>query len=367
MAVKKVGILTFHRAFNYGAALQAYALLTTIKKLGYSVEIIDYGRIGATTRFPLDFTGIKPFLYVIYMNLLSLGNADIRRYRFRAFQKEAMQVSQANYLKRSELQMAINHYDTFIVGSDQVWNPNLTFSDKSYLLDFTGYRKKISYAASFGINKLPNELIKTYMELLSKFDSISVRERTGARIVNELTGHEPIVTLDPTLLLSSDEWSAVRKPVRSKKPYILCYNIMNDPPGFMDFCRTLQQLTGFQILRIANPLYMLELGVNVCTIAGPREFIGLFEGASMIVTNSFHGTAFSIIYRKPFYTFLYNNDRDIRLKEITEKLGLEDRLVNPKLPLKLHDLKNIDYVPVCEKLEKQKLDSIKFLKDALIE
>ena len=178
MTVKKVGILTFHRAFNYGAALQAYALLTTIKNLGYTAEIIDYGRVGATPRFPVDFKGVKPFLNVMYLNLLSLGNADIRRYRFRAFQKDMMEFSKISY-SSANLKKATNRYDTFIVGSDQVWNPNLTFNDTSYLLNFADNRRKISYAASFGLKNLPVELIETYRVSLSKFNRISVRERAG--------------------------------------------------------------------------------------------------------------------------------------------------------------------------------------------
>jgi hypothetical protein len=362
----KAGIITFHRAYNYGAALQAYALRTALCKIGFEAEVIDYGKIGQTKRFDFPTNGIKPFVAAMILNVLSLTNADIRRYRFRKFLKNQMGVSDERYTDHNQLTDIENKYDLFITGSDQVWNPFLTDNDTTYLLDFVkDSEKKISYAASYGLKQIPNEFEQVFKMNLSDFKSISVREQAGQVITKELTGHDSTIVLDPTFLLDADEWDKIAITPRLKSPYILCFSIMNDPEGLISFCKYLSKMTGYQIVRIANPYLKIENGIKTIATAGPREFLGLIKNASIVITNSFHGTAFSIIYQKPFFTFLYNNDRDIRLKEITNKLGLTHRLIGEKNKMITKYDISIDYSVVNNKLKNEQDSSLNYLSQAI--
>lgn len=363
----KVGILTFQRAYNYGAVLQAFALRKCITNLGHYAEVIDYGTIGETPRFSLATNGIKSFVSVMLINLFSLFNADLRRFRFRKFRKTQMGISKNSYPKQHSLKEAINLYDYFVTGSDQVWNPFLTQADSSFLLDFVVEpKRKISYAASFGVAELPLNVRETFINNINKIKNLSVREKSGQEIIKELTNRESFVAIDPTLLLNANEWDKIAKPFKTSKPYILLFAIMDDPLGFIDFCIKLKDLTGYQLIRIANPVYKVEMGIKTISMAGPCEFVGLIKNASIVVTNSFHGTAFSIIYNKPFYTFLYNNDRDIRLKDLTDKLGLSKRLIDINFNYEISNHFILDYTEVNITIEKEKKQSISYLKEALL-
>lgn len=363
----KIGILTFHRALNYGAVLQAYALRKTIEQLGKSVEIIDYGKIGEEPRINLNYSGIKPFIASILLLMLSLFNADKRRKRFKMFRNTYLGISARRYINASELEKANEEYDTFITGSDQVWNPFLSKNDSTYLLSFTkDQKRRISYAASFGRSSIPDNLKEDFVVCLAKFDFTSVREKSGRAIVYDLIKKNAEVVLDPVFLLTPSEWTNIANPPTIKDKYILCFVIMQDPPGFINFCRHIAKLTGYKLVRIANPKYRIETGIKVIASAGPNEFLGLFKNASIVITNSFHGTAFSIIYQKPFFTWLYNNDRDIRLQEITGRLGLIERLVSEKskYPVNLQELE-IDYTPIFKSLNSEREKSLSFLKSSL--
>lgn len=362
----KVGILTFHRASNYGAALQAYALRETISYLSFDCEVIDYGTVGQMKRLGFSFTALKPFLVSVLLFGLNIVNGDIRNLKFRKFRKEHIRISSKRYQDKTDLKKAIVNYDIFCTGSDQVWNPFLSKHDFSFLLDFVHKpMRKFSYAASFGISEIPNNLKEIYLNLISDLDQISVRETYGQKIIHELCNIDAKVAIDPTFLLSQTQWAKIAEPCRIKQHYILCYVIMADPPGLVKFCKHLRTITGFNIVRIQNPVLKLDFSFKTVKTAGPLEFLGLIKNASIVVTNSFHGTAFSIIFEKPFFTFLYNNERDIRLKEIAAKLHLNNRLISDhkKFP-DLNDLK-IDYTNVRKDLKIEKDESLNFLKEAL--
>jgi hypothetical protein len=362
----KVGILTFHRALNYGAALQAYALRKTITDLGNECEIIDYGSVGQIKRLRFPLTGLKQFFSSVLIFFLNIINADIRGLKFRRFRKEYIKVSLRRYRNKDELKDSTSIYDIFCTGSDQVWNPLLSEDDVSFLLDFVHKpQRKFSYAASFGMSDLPANLKDKYSLLIKDLKPVSVRETSGQRLIKDLSKIEAKVTVDPTFLLSKDQWASIAKPVRFKKPYILCYVIMEDPPGLVEFCNHLRNSTGHDVVRIQNPVLKPEQSFKTIKTAGPLEFLYLVMNASVIVTNSFHGTSMAIIFERPFFTFLYNNERDLRFKEICRNLDLSERLISNSefLP----DVKRIpiDYSVVREKLQKQKSESLRFIENAL--
>lgn len=364
--MKRVGILTFHRASNYGAALQAYALRTTISSLGYDCEIVDYGSVGQVKTIRFNFSGVRQFLSSIIVFSLNFINVEIRYYKFKQFRINYIKTSRKRYINCREIKLANSYYDIFCTGSDQVWNLKLSKNDFTYLLDFVKKpRMKFSYAASFGDSKIDIRYQETYSKLLNEFDMISVRELSGQNLIKKLNGRDSKITIDPTFLVSRDHWAKLAKGGKRKKPYILCYVIMSDPPGLTDFCKKLKKTTGFDLVRIQNPVLKPDFNFATNKTTGPLEFLSLVKDASIMVTNSFHGTSFSIIFEVPFFTFLFNNERDLRLIEITNKLKLNDRLIRDASRVPEFDDINIDYRVVNEELKVQINDSLCFLKEAL--
>lgn len=364
----KIGILTFHKAYSYGAALQTYALCKRINSFqNCNADIIDYGSIGKGDRFhKLNFKNPKIFLYNLIVNILSIGSEDIRRRKFKKFLIDFQTTSKISY-KKDTIGNASNQYDYIITGSDQVWHPGITKGDLSYLLDFVNNNnKKISYAPSFGLNNLPEPLHASYANYIKQINCLSVRETQGNEIIKKLTGRNAEIVLDPTFLLSKEEWATISflPPALKGKKYILLFNILGDTITTNTVCEQLKKHTGLDIIRIGFISDKLNSNYKVFSTVGPNEFVGLIKNASYIITNSFHGTAFSIIFEKQFFTLLNENDRNSRMIEVAEKFGLTEQLIYPSKvdPIKLPE---IDYskINLRKKIEIDK--SLKFLMTSL--
>ena len=221
MNKKKIAVLTFHRSLNYGAVLQAYGLVKAIEKLGCNCEILEYRnkkleRNDSIKRF-LRINGLFRTLYQIF----EMPFWFIRKYKFNAF-LSLLGSSQKIFKIDSYIE---KEYDKFFVGSDQVWNYKITGGDPAFFFNGISDMTKInSYAASFGLNSIPNELCSKYKQGLIRFSKISVREPQGATIVKNLTGIDAKLVIDPSLLLAKDEWLSL---IGSKKyidgDYILIY------------------------------------------------------------------------------------------------------------------------------------------------
>ena len=231
------------------------------------------------------------------------------------------------------------------------------------------FRSKVSYAASFGLEKFPPQYLEIYKKGLKKFGSLSVRESSGQTIIKELTGRDSEVVLDPTFLVNKNEWDEVASsPSKFRiKNYLLLFLL----PGSIqlgtikDYLEYFVKGTEIQIVSIGNNIDKLKSNFKIISTAGPREFLWLIKNANYIVTNSFHGTAFSIIFEKNFYTLLNNNERDSRLVEIVNKLELGDRLINPQTNKCILGLNQIDYYLVKNILDKEIDKSLVFLNSSI--
>ncbi|GAG83677.1 unnamed protein product, partial [marine sediment metagenome] len=240
-------------------------------------------------------------------------------------------VSEQKYFSVDHLYRYEMPYDIFITGSDQVWNPQSTISSpEPYFLRFASKgKRKISYAASFGLSSIPDALRSKYAEWLSNIDFISVRENQGADIVRDISDRKAEVVLDPTLLLDSTAWNTLAAEPECMKPYILLY-VQHYSPYTTKLAYYLSRKTGYSIVRIARG-YMregLECKVKHLFDAGPSEFLGLFRHASFVLTSSFHGTAFSVNYNKPFYSIVRKGGAvNSRMISLLDNLNLESRLL----------------------------------------
>lgn len=362
--MKKTGILTYHRSINYGAVLQAYALRHTIHKLGYDAEVIDYGKIGQDKLFYWSTHSIKALIGSIINNFLRLFGERKRLKNFKFFSENIIGISSKHYFQREELIKDLNQYEHIITGSDQVWHPIICEDDMTYFLDLPiSPNQKIAYAPSFGVKKLSKEQETKYKPLLQQIDHLSIREEAGKEILKSLLNKEVPIVVDPTLLCDAQEWDKIAISPKNKKKYILFFTVLGEPEGSKEFVYELSKKFNYDIIKIGDIRDLLNFKYKTGRYSSPQEFIGLIKNAQFVITNSFHGTVFSIIYRKNFFTFLNKNDRNSRLESITQILGLENRL--KKGISKLPDNLETDYTQAEIKLNILKKQSIDFLKNAL--
>lgn len=293
----KVATITFHRAINFGAVFQTYALQYSIKDLGVESEVIDY-RSDYLEKLH-NPNNIKKYLNPKYFIWCLLKNQFYRdnRKNFYGFIKNNINTS-SMCTTQEQLKNISNNYDKVIAGSDQIWNYNCTKFDKAFFLDFLDDNKKISYAASFGMKELPSNVKEEYRKLLSAFCCITVREKEGQTIVDDLLNKKVEMVLDPTLLINKSQWINLAKPYNQKKKYILVYLLGRTKSAF-DYAKKLGKKNNFEVIYINENLLPINGMKNIYNIK-PQEWLWLLNNAEYVVTNSFHGIAFSINFNKKF-------------------------------------------------------------------
>ena len=365
---RKVGILTFHRAINYGAVLQTYALQQAIARISpdIDVKVIDY-RCPAieSTREPKMASSRRGFLSSTMLNCLHHPFRVKRQQKFDTFVQRSLSLTQA--YSRDELGALNDDFNCLVSGSDQVWNPRITHGDSSFFLDFADGPQRVSYAASFGSVALPEISQPWARRLLRHLDVVSVREKSAADIVESLNGKRPSVTIDPTLLLTREDWSTISKLPRNLtgERYILIYNMVSTD-HLIGFARKLARATGCKLRLIGMGFRHNDIS-HVRTV-GPDEFIGLFQNAEFVVCNSFHGVAFSINFERPFFTETIDATGKInaRVQNLLEITGLENRaLQQGHFSGDLSDKNNIDWQEVRICLDAARQASIDFLRSTI--
>lgn len=322
----KCGIITFHRAVNYGGVLQAYALQEYINKnVGVDCEIIDYRCENIENMYKYRLSSYNPKAIVKY--LYKFPTNSKKKKLFNKFIKKY--IKKGKSLQKSELKTDSDKYDVIITGSDQVWGQSRINVDHSYFLDFVkDSKKKASYAASFGTKEIRNSLEEEYRKLLGDFSHISVREKSGADIVKKLTDRTAEVSIDPTFLLDKEQWEKIASDNLKGKKYLLIYTLTNSK-SVIDIARKIAKEKGLIIYNISDAVKE-EKGIKNLKAISPEEWVGAFMNASYVVTNSFHGTAFSINFNKNFNAEVSSGiaARGNRITDLLDLLGLSDRLIN---------------------------------------
>lgn len=317
--MKRIYILTYHCAQNVGAMLQCYALSKSIENTGNKVTVIDYRPEKVCDKlFDCLFNmsrkekikkNIMDFVYLTYRFLKYFPYKDnwMHIYRgdtssvFLKFMCKNIPLSDQVCYTEEELKENFADEDAiFITGSDQVWNPVLSETPKAYLLDFVKKGRKNAYAASFGKKNIDDSFSKMIRWGLSDFDIISVREESGIEIVKKYADKEAVAVLDPVFLHSKEEWKSLTYKVHIPKPYIFVYR-MESEPRIIECVKKLKKAN--PRLKVVKFDYIDDGLMADYTISrkGPIDFISYLFGSSYVVTNSFHGTAFSVIANKEAY------------------------------------------------------------------
>lgn len=351
--MKKVGIMTLHIGDNYGALLQCYALRQCVKKLGdFEVDIINYdpGR-----EFP------KYDVYEIEKKYLQ------KLQKFNEFNEKQNGVKLPVYRDMND--ESINEYDYYITGSDQVWNTSFVFAKEAYFLNFVKKGKKISYAASIGIPVTSYKLKKEWFtNNLPSFDAISVREASYVEFLKECSGKNVEAVVDPTFLLKKEDYDELCKDVPCVEgKYMVLYFLKHDGsfPLLLEFSNMISRKFGLNIYYsfVDVPQKVFKNKSETFFYSDPKEFVMLIKNAKCVVTNSFHGTVFSLLYHVPFFTYLVGSMAS-RVIDLLSEMELENRIVRGYKPLS-EDMLEIDFSKADCVIEEKRRNSINFLKSAL--
>lgn len=357
----KVGILTFHNAHNYGAVLQCFALQHYLQHIGYTVEIIDY-------RPEFYREQYKPHTLVSCLRKNPWGMLRNIFYNYYLFNKRCKSfddfineyLSLSKEVTDSEIPQC---YQAYIVGSDQIWNPAITNGFKDvYFCNFhfnKGGSKYIAYAPSMELGKLSLEENNFLKVNLKKMDALSVREQSLIPILESLSNKKVELVCDPTFLLDTAQWKSFMKQKSPKKPYVVLYQVRDNPAAFKLASRIASQINGKVVCLTAR--VDKNYPVNYQT-ASPRDFVNYIANAEYVVTTSFHGTAFSLIFNVPFYTLLLGDNFDSRSSSLLKMVGLENRLVFPENDV---NVEPIDFTLCNVKIKELISNSKKYLERAL--
>lgn len=367
---KKVGIMTWHTYNNYGSVLQAYATQKIIaNNTNFTPELIQYmpkqKKVSLLKRLK-----IKNILFKIFNSGSKLKeNIYVHGEKFNDFRNKYFKYS-TNCKDATELFLLNNEYEKFVCGSDQIWAP--TVFDENYFLSFVDNNsKKISYAPSIGMNSIENKEIRENMaSLIKTFDSLSIREESGKEIIKSICGKNASVVLDPTLLLSKEEWKKnfqLDKTNIEKDSYILCY-FLGENNNYYKIVEKIAKKYNKKIVLIPGKYKDYANKKYDIVDASPDEFLRLIYNSYLVITDSFHGTIFSINFNVPFVSlrrFKDNNkSQNSRIYNILKKVNLEDRLYNNNLDYFLEKTR-VDFNKSNIILQKERKESLKYLMDSL--
>lgn len=364
--MSKIGILTYHSGFNYGACLQAYALQTTLKKMGFDTEIINF----ETERFVTSremFSKHPRRVKEVIKNITRLPywkSLHERERLFNGFTKNILQATPRFYTEQ-EVIKNIDKYDCIICGSDQIWNLSKKDAPAANLLFYLNFPKKqrrISYAASFGgwVKEAPLYL-DTILPWLKEFDAISVREKSGVEFIQSL-GLNCELVLDPTILLDKEDYDPICKERLLKEKYIAMFG-WNTNSDLVKAAKIVSERLKLPVYNIVPPPRKLFSRIPRKLDIGPCEFLSMIKNAEFVVTNSFHGTAFATTFEKP-YVSIVSGKADTRMYSLLGQLGLLNHLVRVK-DLNVESLLNVDYNEVQRRKDELRQSSFLYLTNAL--
>ena len=317
--MKKIAIITItNSGLNFGNRLQNYALQKTLESLSATVETI--------------YSSKSIFNSIIFSRMRRIAKiilrSDKRRRSFNKFDRKHINKSAITRYECLNDYVFNSEYDAFVAGSDQIWNPHFHFNSDFEFMTFADKNKRFSYAASFGVSQIPKEYESSYKNMLSDISSVSVREEQGAAIVNELTGRDVPIHIDPALLLDKEDYMPlIEKPdMKTPEKYILTYFLGIVSAEQKAFVNQISQELKLPIVELSDsrnsPFYGL----------GPSHFLYLINHSEYICTDSFHGAVFSILFKKKF-TVCYREKAigeekmHSRIDTLLSKLHLEERIL----------------------------------------
>ncbi|MBR5595995.1 MAG: polysaccharide pyruvyl transferase family protein [Paludibacteraceae bacterium] len=359
----KIGIVTWHYYANFGSGLQAFALQRLISDMGYDVKIINYRNPLLGKR--VWWRDVAKFLLhntigVVNRKVYEITSQGVERYQYRYFRQTK------SFTNPEEICEVVKDFSCLVYGSDQIWAPNVY--DPIYMGKYVPkHVRKISYAASIGLNDIPTDLVDIYKENLSSYSSISIREEEGKELLKKKCGIDATVVLDPTLMVNADIYRKMQRPVKGiKGKFIYCY-FLNKEHQYREKVEEYARKHKLQIVgssyKKSDSEWMTKL-INI----GADQFLWLINNAETIFTDSYHGSIFSLLFHKNLWTFVRFEEnspvcQNSRIRQLQKNFNLGHRIISAKGIV--DDSKNIDFDYFEMRLAELRLDSISYIKAAL--
>lgn len=370
----KVGIITINDYNNYGNRLQNYATQEIINSLGCDAETVVnnplvkksiFERIKNKSFKHLIAMGFKKIRRKVYRTKTEQKIEYLKKLRYNSFIEFTKENIKETDFEISPGNIPVNlheKYDMFVVGSDQVWNPNFRQGSPIDFLTFAPKEKRVAFSASFGVSQLSDVFIDQYKKWLKDMPHISVREDAGAKLIKQLIGREVPVLVDPTLVLTKEKWLEIAKPAKSKphQPYLLTYFLGDVSKERIDWINRISSANNLSIINL------LDTSNEDYYTANPSQFLDYLNNCSIFCTDSFHGVVFSILFEKPFIVFDRVSETQLmtsRIDTILSKFNFNSRrwenIINED------DYFNIDFSHVAPILEVERNKALTYLKNAL--
>ncbi len=385
---KRVNLAACYFQKNYGSMLQAYALQEAVNSLGYEAENLRIDgiakeirnkKLGYYARQLADWSVVKEKAGMVRKiwqkkkNKAFAENSRIRNRKFQEFQQQVFKVSPYLASKKA-MGEYVKDCQAVIVGSDQLWLPSNITADY-YTLNFVPDEvRKAAYATSFGVSKLPRRMHDFAGKFLNRINKVSVREEKGRELVSEIAQRNVPVVCDPTLLFVKEQWAELipQTSIIAEK-YIFCYFLGNNP-WQRELARKLREKTGYKIVSLLHMDEYVDMDESFPDIApydvGPAEFVNLIRGAEYILTDSFHGTVFSAIHGKKFFTFRRFSQKatlstNSRMDSLFSLLGVPERLLDENADVDDMLSMELDQEKVWTRIENLRKPSWEYLRRAI--
>lgn len=363
----KISVITIHRIYNYGSVLQTYATQKLLEEKGHQVEIIDYIspqrtilRIFLNNPALGELHGLKNVLYRAF----KIGSIVLKELTFGLFRKKHLHLTK-RYVTPSDLDQNPPVADLYVTGSDQTWNSYYNEGvDRGYFLDFVPCEaRRISFVSSFGMDALPEKEQAETIRYLERYEALSVREDAAQKLLTDLGFNNAVQLIDPTLQLSKDQWLALASARKYKKPYVLLLLLYSEDNGATELAREIADQHGWKVLKLSWEMKRPAKVDKLMTHRPPEDFLSLMQHAEFVVTNSFHGLAFSINLEKQFLV-VPRNEFNSRIESLLRLTGLENRLVSASQGSSVANTL-IDYAPVRTILDRERNRAQTFLDNHL--
>lgn len=371
---RKVGVITLHNSPNYGSCLQTYATQVVLARVGANAEIIDYYRKDAVPENEVDralngqlvkkmpifkVPGVKQIAKIPVSRMVARRRAPLDEFRH-----SRLSLTERSYYSAEELDANPPVADIYCTGSDQVWNSiwNNGF-DRAFYLSFAPEgKRKIAYAASIGKAKLEDWEAEPMRKALSSYSCISVREQEAADLLESIGVHGAVPVIDPTLMLNRDDWEEIADGWVSPEPYILVYQL-NRNAEFDSYVQKVAKKTGLKVMRIAYGVHEKRSGENAVVCPSVGRFLSLFLGAEIVITDSFHGTAYSVNLGKKFVAISPGRFNG-RIANLLAMTGLEDHWLQSFKNLELAEA-SFNHGSVKNVLDSKRREATVFLDNAV--
>ena len=359
----KVAIITLHRVYNYGSALQAYATQTVFERAGYEAEVVDYITEQRTKKqiMKTAAAGSNQEMSSTAYKFFKMFSVLLKEMTFGRFVKKNLHLTK-QYITADDLEKDPPQADIYVTGSDQTWNSQYNGGvDRGFFLTFAPKDKaKVSFVASFGKSYLNDKEVAETKPLIKEYKKLSVREDSALDVLHQLSRDDGIQLIDPTLQLTKNEWLRLASPRLVKEPYLILMLLYNEDNHATEYARKIADKKGLKLVKISWEMKKPPMVDKLFTHRSPADFLSLFANADFVVTNSFHGLAFSINLEREFIV-VSRNEFNSRIESLLALTGLQERLISTSEIALLESDEAIDYENVNKRLSVEREKAVEYI------